>query len=1435
MTTSNITAAKPENTPTEILNTEVVTGFFNSFTNGTLFQYIDENFAEDVSYEVISPTGGPNNAADVDEDSPGAAERNAVVQFTGLKQNPAEVQDFFIELLDVYNVLDFRLDNTIIAEDSKVFVTGALTYEHKDTGTLAQLLPLAVQVDLEDGKFSEYLFREDSFAFAGTTFDGGEWSALIDGQLVEVNFGTTDDDTLSGSDNNNLTYGYQGDDVLETFAGADIIWGGAGNDFLDAGADDDELYGGEGNNTLEGGAGNDQFAIGRDQGFNTITDFTDGEDTLGLTGSLTFDQLDIESQDGGVAISLADGDDPLALLSGISADAITQDDFFEIPNTERTTATNEALVAGFFQSFLESREEEYIDANFHPNITYKVVEDQSPFFGAEREAHLTHSGIYEGTDGAKFFFDLTRLERTVLAFDLDEVIGSGDSVAAFGSFRYRAPEEIGGSGNIGETDWAVKVEVLDGQIYNYTFFENSLAVSALYRFNDEGIQWRRTVDGQVRDIMTGSDGDDTLTPISPDSENFIFGYAGDDTIIGGNLDDALYGGIGQNTLTGNGGADRFVIAEGAFKQPTNRYQGIDGFTFDTITDFTQGEDTISLTYGLTFGELEFSPDGEDLQITVTETGETIAALQGVTDIELTAADFETLPAPAEVTQVAEISPELPDGYYVKSDPFGERPDNLSQDNDANIRLIENFLNNFQADGYSDEFIAANVHPEAQLLYGGSESDFYGAEAQALLPYLGVHSSIEGFQNFFGLLGQDIEVLDFTTDEVYGGDGSIAAFGTYRYLVPATGDIAASEWSLRAWIIEEDGQPQIYRVEIGEDTAAVAHAYRLKEEDSPVLEWAREFAGAENLLTAGTNADEVFEGRESLDRATHEEDEVQLNNKIFAYGGDDVVTGNAGNDLLYGGDGDDTLDGLDGKDDIYGGPGDDIIQGGEGDDNLYGNQGDDEITGGSGSDLFVLRFQDGSDTITDYTDGEDKLGLLGLLTFEDVEITQVDEDAVISVAATGETLATLLNTDASQLTSEDFTKRSNTGAEVNPTRDLDAFPEFGFGPNYPVKDAPLQDVYPSEVDEELNRQLVIDLYEAIEAETVTDSIETFFAEGAEYVLNAPTDGPGNTSDYFDNQFTDERQYLLPHSGLHKGTEAIQDSFRTFFNNFEVSDLRLESVLAQGDDLAVSGRVTYLNTNTGVFAEDIPFGTTFRLQDGKIVEMLEFNDSFAIAATTRLEGELASFWAGDRTDIQFGSPDADTLVGEDGTDLIYGYRGSDTVAGGLGDDILFGLSGDDVIRGDENSRKSGGEKGGDDKLYGGDGDDRLGGKGGDDQLFGEDGDDLIWGDDGDDILEGGLGNDTLTGDDSSGGQGSDIFVLAAGEGTDTITDFQKGEDAIGLKGDLEFSQLVISQGTGTDQQNTFITVATSTNELLAILENQEAALLGASDFLPNFAIV
>lgn len=123
------------------------------------------------------------------------------------------------------------------------------------------------------------------------------------------------------------------------------------------------------------------------------------------------------------------------------------------------------------------------------------------------------------------------------------------------------------------------------------------------------------------------------------------------------------------------------------------------------------------------------------------------------------------------------------------------------------------------------------------------------------------------------------------------------------------------------------------------------------------------------------------------------------------------------------------------------------------------------------------------------------------------------------------------------------------------------------------------------------------------------------------------------------------------------------------------------------------------------------------------------------------------------------------------------------------------------------------------------DVINAQGGNDRLMGLSGDDLLRGGVGTDIIGGGLGEDTLT-----GGSGGDQFLLAAGAGTDTITDFTRTQDVVQLMDGLEFADLAIAQGTNAHRNDTFLSLASS-NDLLAILNGVQASVIKSS---ANFTI-
>ena len=183
-------------------------------------------------------------------------------------------------------------------------------------------------------------------------------------------------------------------------------------------------------------------------------------------------------------------------------------------------------------------------------------------------------------------------------------------------------------------------------------------------------------------------------------------------------------------------------------------------------------------------------------------------------------------------------------------------------------------------------------------------------------------------------------------------------------------------------------------------------------------------GDELLFTANDGTGEQ-EYRVNLDGSVELVNGIDPNepNEINGTGNNDVLTGTGnadiikgfdGRDTLEGGAGDDTLIGNNRQDKLVGGAGNDSLVGGSGDDTLDGGLGNDILTG-NGNDSFVLRAGDGSDIITDYVIGSDRLLLADGLTADDLTFSGSD------IFAGDEKLATLNNVNASNLRPFNFTE------------------------------------------------------------------------------------------------------------------------------------------------------------------------------------------------------------------------------------------------------------------------------------------------------------------------------------------------------------------------------------------------------------------------------
>jgi Ca2+-binding RTX toxin-like protein len=125
------------------------------------------------------------------------------------------------------------------------------------------------------------------------------------------------------------------------------------------------------------------------------------------------------------------------------------------------------------------------------------------------------------------------------------------------------------------------------------------------------------------DILFGNRGQDSL--IGGEGNDSLYGGQASDILLGGNGADFLSGDNGDDSLIGGNGSDRFLISANSGS--------------DIIFDFEVGIDFLALADNLTFSQLSIIPSNSATLISLTATGEILAAINGVTANQISIADF----------------------------------------------------------------------------------------------------------------------------------------------------------------------------------------------------------------------------------------------------------------------------------------------------------------------------------------------------------------------------------------------------------------------------------------------------------------------------------------------------------------------------------------------------------------------------------------------------------------------------------------------------------------------------------------------------------------------------------------------------------------------------------------------------------------------------
>jgi Ca2+-binding RTX toxin-like protein len=279
---------------------------------------------------------------------------------------------------------------------------------------------------------------------------------------------------------------------------------------------------------------------------------------------------------------------------------------------------------------------------------------------------------------------------------------------------------------------------------------------------------------------------------------------------------------------------------------------------------------------------------------------------------------------------------------------------------------------------------------------------------------------------------------------------------------------------------------------------------------------------------------------------------------------------------------------------------------------------------------------------------------------------------------------------------------------------------------------------------------------------------------------------------------------------------------------------------GNDLLLKARLTNsdsIDMGAGDDSVDLDIGAGGTSAFGSVsytkLDGGSGSDTLDFTRADGTNGQTLTLTFGNATNFEniIGSSNAETIQGDGNNNILVGDGDNSTISSSpVGSDTLHGYGGDDIlVAGSNGSTDSWNmarimEGGLSNYISSINSSDNTG----NDNLYGGSGTDTLIGSVGDNTLDGGTGADTIY-----TGNGSDTIVLRVGDGgstladADTVTDFADGSDVLGMDNDMQYTDLTIAQGAGSNSNDTIIKAGT---EYLAILTGIDVGLISEADLTP-----
>ncbi|AFZ01222.1 M10 family metallopeptidase C-terminal domain-containing protein [Calothrix sp. PCC 6303] len=546
--------------------------------------------------------------------------------------------------------------------------------------------------------------------------------------------------------------------------------------------------------------------------------------------------------------------------------------------------------------------------------------------------------------------------------------------------------------------------------------------------------------------ITGSNYDDVL--IGNALRNTLNGLAGNDLLIGNGGDDILDGGDGIDTVSYRRSFNSSNIGVSVDLSQNFAFDGINGLdTLNNIenvigsqfadrligdsnantilggdgNDIIEGKEGSDRLFGENGNDEIFGGIGNDYLVGGTGTGWFSDILDGGTGNDTA----------SYITATSGVAASLAEGTGWQGDATGDKfisIENL-EGSSYNDFLIGDNSNNILTGLAGNDTLEGRAGDDT-LDGGAGEDTLWGSDGNDILR---------------GGSGKDTLVGDLGNDTLEGGlgDDSLDAGLGDDTLTDLEGNNTFYTGEGNNFVTAGSGNDVIYAgsghdiINAGDGLNKIFAGEGFNQVTSGSGDDIIYAGSSRDIINAGNGNNQVYASEGLNDIFTGFGDDTiyagSSNDLINAGNGRNLVYAAEGNNLIGTGSGNDTIYAGSGSDWIFTGAGDDVIYAAEGNNLIAAGTGDNLIYGGSGRDLFALVAGVGS-TIIDQFQNYDRLGLIGGLSFDQLSITQNQQgnefSTHISIASSGDLLASLKWVEASSITRNSFVDAESLGMSVS---------------------------------------------------------------------------------------------------------------------------------------------------------------------------------------------------------------------------------------------------------------------------------------------------------------------------------------------------------------------------------------------------------------------